>query len=228
MLISMSCEPSLYENYHSKSKWQSCQPISDLQSLKISFSGFSLSQMEMSRITECNKVPSKQSHALFVKAAALPRRHVSIYWRRSHENMIMPFFVPWGEMCFFLSVQSQVWTDQANWTPCFAHTVQGCLVAIRYRPRYPDQWPRLNPDHCRRRRRRRRMLASQGRRLTETGQKWWSTINAWQRVARGLINVVRSIISTLAHISTICEAKRWHSQGDSTQLVGSVYQIDLG
>ena len=58
MLITFSCEPSLCANYYLKPKWQSCQPISVLQFLKILFGSqvLFILRMRCRELLDCRKV----------------------------------------------------------------------------------------------------------------------------------------------------------------------------
>ena len=64
------------------------------------FSCLDLPQTKAQRIMESQKVPSKKSYAVFVRATGLPWSYVSIYWRRSHVEKFAPFAVSWSEGAF--------------------------------------------------------------------------------------------------------------------------------
>ena len=88
VLITFSCDPSLYAIYHPKPDWQSCQhyPAGNCWN-KLSGSlvfGFLIGRCR--ELLGCRMVPFTTSYAVFVRAAVLPTGNVGISWRWSHQR----------------------------------------------------------------------------------------------------------------------------------------------
>ena len=92
-LYSTMSHRCMQTNYHLKTKWQSCQPISGLWYNIVQFSGLGLLEGRFRELLEYHKVPYKKSHAVFTRADGLPTGCAGIYWRLSYQKT-MPFPIP--------------------------------------------------------------------------------------------------------------------------------------
>ena len=103
----------------------------------VQFSGFGLSQKEMSRTNGVSQGPSKKSYTVFARAAVLPRATWESIENNDIKN-IVPFDAAWGRSVF--PQLSRIRVELIRRTGCFVIVcmVQGHLGTAVYHPRNPD------------------------------------------------------------------------------------------